>query len=122
MAIDVEIPEPLEDGFDHPTVIPDVLYAFPGHLERLLPPWDEIPDDFKNVRNPWLRFVSLWFRKGWPEEPKLYEHPNVPGEMAFRHAHTIMKSFEPSHEHKVAGVAWLLSRWFFMDPKGAESL
>ena len=104
----------LGDGYDQPLVIDDVLYAFPGHLDKLLPEWDAIPEEFKGhpKTNMWVDFTRKWFCGGWPEDMRIYTRPDVEGEDAFRHAHTIMKSFEPKHEHKIAGVAWLLSRWF----------
>jgi hypothetical protein len=110
----VELPPPLNDGFDQPTVVDDVLYAFPGHLDKLLPEWDAIPEEFKtNGReNPWVHFTNVWFGFGWPEKSELYVRPDVEPETAFRHMHTILRSFEPKHEHKIAGVAWLMSRWY----------
>jgi hypothetical protein len=112
--IKVEFSEPLNDGYDQPMVVDDILYAFPGHLDRLLPSWESIPEEFRdmNGRTEWNRFVRDWFFHGWPEDRRLYERPDVDAEAAFRHLHTIMRSFEPKHEHKEAGVAWLMSRWF----------
>jgi len=109
-----EAPPPLNDGYDQPLVVDDVLYAFPGHLDKLLPPWDSIPEEFRNMngRTEWNVFVRDWFFKGWPEDRYLYQRPDVDGEAAFRHLHTIMRSFEPKHEHKEAAVAWLMSRWY----------
>lgn len=109
--IEVSLPEPLNDGYDQPMVVSDLLYAFPGHLDRLLPAWSDIPEEFKQS-NEWTRFVDAWFYEGWPSDLNLYEHPDVDAMTAHRHLHTILRSFEPKHEHKVAGVAWLMSRWF----------
>lgn len=112
--IEVELSEPLNDGYDQPLVMDDMLYTFPGHLDRLLPAWDIIPERFRNGNGSteWNRFVRDWFFKGWPEDRDLYPRPDVDAEAAFRHLHTVMRSFEPKHEHKEAGVAWLMSRWF----------
>ena len=112
MSETVELPPPLNDGYDQPTVIDDVLFAFPGHLDRLLPEWDDIPDDFKNPRNEWCVFVHDWFFNGWPEDRDLFSREDVEPEMAYRHLPTILMSYEPKHEHKMAGVAWLMSRWY----------
>ena len=108
----VTLPPPLNDGFDQPMVVDDVLYAFPGHLDRLLPEWEAIPDEFKQPHNEWVHFVNVWFGFGWPEKSELYTRDDVDPDMAFRHLATIMRSFEPKHEHKISGVAWLMSRWF----------
>lgn len=110
--IEWEAPEPLNDGYDEPLVIDDVLYAFPGHLDKLLPSWEAIPEEFRDGHTEWNRFVTDWFFKGWPEDRDLYVRPDIDGQLAFRHLHTIMRSFEPKHEHKEAGVAWLMSRWY----------
>lgn len=112
--ISVELPDPLGDGFDQPLVIDDVLYAFPGHVERLMPLWETIPAPFRepNSHTEWNQFVSDWFFLGWPEDRYLYSRPDVDSNAAFRHLHTILRSFEPKHEYKEAAVAWLMSRWF----------
>jgi hypothetical protein len=113
--IEVELSGSLDDGYDQPTVIDNILYAFPGHLDRLLPPLESIPEDYRlgwTGHNEWTRFVNAWFDIGWPTNVNVYERPDVDAEAAFRHLHTIMRSFEPKHEHKIAGVAWLMSRWF----------
>lgn len=110
--IEVNLPDPLNDGYDQPMVVPDAMYAFPASLGQLLPPWDSIPQEFRDNQTEWNRFVSTWFFKGWPEDRDLYQRPDVDAEIAFRHLHTIMRSFEPKHEHKEAAVAWLMSRWF----------
>lgn len=107
----VELPEPLNDGFDQPSVIDDVLYAFPGHLDRLMPATEAIPREFF-ATNDWTIFVNRWFFQGWPETLNLYERPDVDAMAAYRHLHTILRSFEPKHEHKIAAVAWLMSRWY----------
>lgn len=114
MTEHVEVAPPLNDGYDQPMVVDDVLYAFPGHLDRLLPKWEDIPEEFRNMnlRTEWNKFVRDWFFKGWPTDRNLYSRDDVDSEAAFRHLHTIMRSFEPKHEHKEAGVAWLMSRWF----------
>lgn len=108
----VDLPPALNDGYDQPMVVDDVLYAFPGHLDRLLPTYDSIPEEFRVRENQWHKFVHDWFFRGWPEDRDLFTREDVDPEIAFRHLHTIMKSFEPKHEHKIAGVAWLMSRWY----------
>lgn len=113
-SIDVVLSEPLGDGFDQPQAVSDVLHAFPANLGGLMPPWESIPEQFRslNSRTEWNRFVSSWFFTGWPTGRLLYARPDVDPEAAFRHLETIMRSFEPKHEHKEAAVAWLMSRWY----------
>lgn len=106
----------LNDGFDQPKVIEDVALAFGGKMADLLPPYASIPDDFKHFggrgyAKPWCGFVSDWFYKG-TKLSRLTPRADVDAQVAVRHAKAIMASWEPKHEHKEAGVAWLLSRWF----------
>ncbi len=111
--IQVELSAPLGDGYDQPMVIDDILFVFPGHIDKLLPQYDDIPEEFRRNRGTeWNVFVRDWFFAGWPEDRLLYTRPDVDAEAAFRHLYTIMRSFEPKHEHKEAGVAWLMSRWY----------
>lgn len=111
-AVDVVLSEPLGDGFDQPQVVSGVLHAFPAQLGGLIPKQDLIPEDFERGRTKWNKFVTDWFFTGWPEDRFLYARPDVDAEVAFVHLDTIMRSFEPKHEHKEAAVAWLMSRWY----------
>lgn len=80
-------------------------------ISKLLPPYRSIPKDFREGRNKWSTLVSTWFFCGlkdavWKPVPGIDENK------ALRHLKAIMSSFEPKHEHKEAGVAYLLSLWF----------
>lgn len=83
----------------------------PARINTLLPAWDEIPDEFKRHNNKWVRIVSRWFfqgLKGATFKPK----PGVDERKALNHIGACMKSWEPQHEHKEAGCAYLLSEFF----------
>jgi hypothetical protein len=94
-----------------PKPITDVDLAFTAAVDGLLPRWADIPEDFKRGRNKWCRFVSDWFYQGVALS-RLVPRDGVDSKMALRHCKAIMGSFEPKHEHKEAGVAYLLSLWF----------
>lgn len=96
--------EPSED-------IPDVQYAFPANLGPLVPPWTMIPDEFKTGRGEWVRFAGRWFGTGFPESGVI-RREGIDAETAHRHLWTIMRSYSYKHEHKIAAVAWLASRWW----------
>lgn len=100
------------DLYVTPHQVPDVLIAFPGSLGDLLPSMSIIPEEFKNDRsgNPWLKWQSVWFYEGLPGYPSPKDGISL--DLAMRHLSCIQRSFEPKHEHKVAAVAWLASRWF----------
>lgn len=88
---------------------PDVAFGTTKHL----PPMDEIPEEFKNMNcdNKWIKLFATWFYKGLPETVKFSLKPGVDGNklMSFLKAH--MASWEPKHEHKTAGVAYLMSQF-----------
>ena len=113
-TIEAELSAPLNDGFDQPQVVSDVLHAFPADVSALMPKLDAIPEEFQSMNDHtvWNKFVSAWFFTGWPQDQYIYTRPDVDAEVAFRHLETIMRSFQPKHEHKQAAVAWLMSRWY----------
>ena len=91
------------------------LYAFPARVVgTLLPEWDSIPDEFKgHGRTAWNEFVDLWFTpSGLPEDAAFHGRPGIDAEKAFRHLSTCMRSFQPKHQHKMAGCAYLASCFF----------
>lgn len=99
------------DAYAKPHVVDDVLLAFPAVLGDLLPPLEEIPDDYPN-RREWLDFQHRWFVGTLPMDAEMQPAEGIDAEVAGRHLATIQGSFAPKHEHKMAAVAWLASRWF----------
>lgn len=82
----------------------------------LMPAYKDIPPEFKSTSNPFCRIQAAWFFLGfkkWPLEPK--RGIDLGGAIA--HLSAIQASFEPPHEHKAAGAAYLMSLWF-EPPKG----
>lgn len=97
--------------------VTDLTLAFPAHVVgTLLPDWDTIPDEYKQwgSRNEFVRCVSDWFYRGLKDV--LFEKAEgVTDEDAgrvMRMARACLASFEPKHEHKIAGVAYLLASYF----------
>ena len=88
----------------------------PPHVEEYLPAMSEIPEDFKTwggrgESKKWINIVDDWFFSGIQKlvlKPKV----GIDNKVALGHVRAIMASWEPSHEHKTAGVAWLMSLWF----------
>lgn len=95
-----------------PKEVSDAMLAFPGSVieEGLLPAWEDIPEDFKDHYNPWCRDVQALFFKGSTKRP-LRAKDGVSPEKMSRHISACLRSYQPKHEHKEAGVAWLLSQW-----------
>lgn len=110
---EVTLSASLNDGFDQPEEVSEVDIAFPARGGALTPPWEDIPDEFKDSDNIWTEFVSHWFYRGDPFHAyNVFTRPDVDPEKALRHLRVALGTFETKHEHKIAGVAWLVSRWF----------
>lgn len=92
-----------------------------GNVKHL-PKWEDIPDRFRNDREPCCRLVEKWFFDGLSadEGERLTARDGVTRGPALGAIRAILTSFEPSQEHKIAGAAYLLSEWFELAPaKGA---
>jgi hypothetical protein len=98
-----------------PSILPQEIgfmkVIFPGSIERLMPKWDAIPEEFKDGHNPWVQFQEDWFSRGLME-PVFIQKPDVNQRDAFRHLGAIQGSYWPAHEYKTAAVAYLASLWF----------
>jgi len=105
-----------------PQIVTKVDMVLGGEMSKLLPPMSVIPKEFQDM-NPhlrdqatgapkWLKVFSDWFYGGLPKTTEFIPKPGIDGQLALRHIASIMRSFDPQHEHKTAGCAWLLSLWF----------
>lgn len=106
----------LDDGFDSPQEVTGLALAFGGDMAVLLPPMDSIPENFKHHQGdaksrPWIDWQGEWFFHGVKKD-SVKARAGVDRDVAFRHLGAIQGSWEPKHEHKMAAVAWLASRWF----------
>lgn len=97
--------------FAKPQTVSDAEMAFGGRIKDLLPAMSAIPEEFHQGSNKWSRVVSTWFFKGL-KGATFVPKPGIDQATALRHVGAIMGSFEPKHEHKTAGCAYLLSLWF----------
>lgn len=79
---------------------------------HLMPAYEDIPDEFrKNRENPFAKLQRQWFFKGINTRVFVAK-PGIDKSLALTHLSAIQNSFEPRHEHKAAGVAYLMSLWF----------
>jgi hypothetical protein len=76
-------------------------------VKEFMPPMASIPD----IVEGWRRFQMEWFYGGL-KDAKVTPKPGIDKGEALAHLKSIQSSFEPKHEHKVAAVAYLASRWF----------
>lgn len=87
--------------------------AFPTSVKDMLPPWSDIPDEFKdhNCGTKWNKIMSQWFFNGLPKGTQFKWKDGINGNDALVHLRYCLGSWEPKHEHKEAGVAYLMSQW-----------
>lgn len=90
----------------------DIAFG-PKNLSTFLPATSRIPKEFFNDNNPWNRWVSNWFFGGLKEYAVAVDGVNF--KQAHAHIKVILGSFEPEHEHKIAGCAYLASMWFVQE-------
>lgn len=88
-----------------------------GKMGLLLPRWEEIPEEFKSfggtgtVAKKWIKVVDDVFFRGIKIVEAIPKN-GIDKKVAIRHLTSILHSWEPKHEHKTAGVAYLMSLWF----------
>jgi len=79
-----------------------------------LPEWKDIPEEFKTYgsigSNKWVKFHTDWFYSG-VSELEFFIKPEFSStqEEILQFLHPMMCSFSSKHEHKTAGIAYLLS-------------
>ena len=92
--------------------VSDVQLAFPANVDDYLPAWDTIPEEFK-IHNKWDSLFSMvFFGDSRAKDVWMKPKEGVDPALAGRHLKCVMGSFAPKHEHKAAGVAYLMSEWF----------
>jgi hypothetical protein len=87
-----------------------VQKVFPATvLDGWLPPREWFTED--HVPDSWETFVHRLFM-GRVQDIALIPKEGIDPDTAWQHATMILGSFQPKHEHKIEGVAWLLWHWF----------
>lgn len=87
----------------------DIQLVFGSY--HFTPAWEDIPEEFKQGHTQWNKLFQEIFYKGVPPgsiEPK----EGVDAGKAGRAIMAAIASRALKHEHKEAGVAYLLSQWF----------
>lgn len=99
------IPVPILDG-------PNVAFGNIDHLPKM----EDIPEEFKGS-NEFVRISQKWFFSGLNSlsDEGLTPKKGVDLREAMLALRACLTSMELSHEHKHAGVAYLLSEWFDLD-------
>ena len=95
-----------------PVAVDTARMVFATNLDDLLPPLNEIPAEYKDDDHPMVKLFSRWFFSGLPKGTRFVSRPGVDHDTALRQIRTCMSSWNPQHEHKMAGVAYLLALFF----------
>lgn len=87
-----------------------------GSLEALLPPYETLPAAFRNEQDAYSPVVWQWYFRGVSADC-LRPRRGIEGKAAWRHLRAVMSCWDPTrpqptHTHKAAGIAYLMSRWF----------
>lgn len=85
------------------------------NIYDFLPIQEDIPQEFfQRHNNKYCAIVTKWFFHGLSkkEEEELTPVKGIDRDQALTHIWTILESFEPSHECKIASCAYLLKLWF----------
>lgn len=83
-------------------------------IDELIPTLEELPIEFQRemtAAQPWITIICDTFYES-TRVTAYQTHENIDGKTAIRHIRTAMQSWEISHERKIRGLAWLMSRWF----------
>jgi methenyltetrahydromethanopterin cyclohydrolase len=84
--------------------------AFPANPP--LPAWDEIPEQFKRGSNDYARVARALFSNGATlSDCGLRVKDGLDAGDVMDVLCACLGSFRPKHEHKMAGVAYMLSEW-----------
>lgn len=123
-------PPKLRDLWSDTSTIPPVPkvstveMAFPATAMDYLPPWDILPEEFReNGHNAWMTLANTWFhstRSLADRKLQLALKEDIDMDDLRNLIHVCMRSYAPKHEHKIGGVAYMLSRWcedFALDGK-----
>lgn len=102
----------MTDKFSQPHEIDGATAAFPGRVDHLIPPYAEIREKYGYARTWGNRLFNDWFFSGIKSVDGLVPREGIDKAKALRHIATVMRSFDPKHEHKEAGCAFLFDKWF----------
>jgi hypothetical protein len=76
---------------------------------RLLPPWDDIPEDFKRGNRYTELAAAILNDRPLPADIKIELKKGFAPEALNRAVRAHLVSCEPRHEHKIAGVGYMIA-------------
>lgn len=102
----------METEYIKPQKVTGLDMAFGGDTKKLLPAYDSLPEEFRREKHEYCKLVSKWFFGGLSPQTEFTPREGVDVKDALGHVKAVLGSFEPKHEHKTAGVAYLLDQFF----------
>lgn len=102
-------PDPLASSMLSPRSASDLDMAFPSHvMGTFLPKPEWIGERSSWLNSSWGHLADALFAGKPPDLSCSMEHDD---QLVSRHVHVCLGSYEPSHQDKIAGVAFLLAVW-----------
>lgn len=96
-----------------PKPVDPVFAAFPAAvIGEYLPTESDLPPAFRNGNTVWHALIVRWFANGLPADVQFFGKDGIDAEAAWRHIDACLRSYEPRHQHKVDGCAYLCSCFF----------
>jgi len=98
----------------------DVAFGNIKHMPKMA----DLPEEFQRERGPFCKAVASWFYSGAKpidngleiDGVKFVAKPGVDKSKALAAIKAALGSWEPKHEHKIAGCGFMLSEWFEIKP------
>jgi len=99
-----------------PKHVDAVTLAFPANVVGVyLPKLEEIPDKYKTNEYSWKGGCELATRIFSNEcsgkKVGFVPMPGVDPQGVWEHLSVCLGSYQPKHEHKIAGTGWLIEMW-----------
>jgi len=104
-----------------PVDVSKIDLVFPADvMGKMMPYYKDLPEEFNGRsqwrKNAWCKQAEIWFFNGVDSKKstiKFKKHlTDAEQKMAVRQIQACLGSFEPKHEHKMAGVGYLMSLFF----------
>lgn len=96
--------------------MPEVAFS----TERLLPAWEDIPDDF-NRGNIYTELASAIFYGRTLPPCHIVLNDGVTAETLNKCVRAHLQSFGPKYEHKIAGVGYMIACACKLEPIDSEA-
>ena len=98
-----------------PQTVNNIELVFPANVRHLMPPEEEIPEDYWRFSGPKQTIAARWFYQGL-DTSILIAKKGIDKQAAIRHLSAVLGSWEHKHEYKMAAASYLIDQWFDVKP------